>query len=164
MAGYYDRDRNTRTAYGHNANAKSTAGTMNHPMTHHGNTAEYMGSGFPWVYQKGSAYADERIEFPFVTQWVCITSASACHIAFKASQSDEVGDAMRFMIPANTLMPLRIKCVDMWVDSGVATDVTIMAGLTNVPRSEFPTITGLEGVDHVYHGTGTGASSKVTPA
>ena len=70
---------------------------------------------------------------------------------------------MRFMIPANTLMPLRIKCVDMWVDSGAATDVTIMAGLTNVPRSEFPIITGLEGVDHVYHGTGTGASAKVTP-
>ena len=41
MAGYYDRDRQSDTI--------KPAGTMNHPMTHHGNTSEYQASGFPLV-------------------------------------------------------------------------------------------------------------------
>ena len=54
MAGYYDRDRNPRvndggSTQGNRESTFSAAGTMNHPITHHGNTAEYMASGFPYV-------------------------------------------------------------------------------------------------------------------
>ena len=150
---YYDRDRS------------AAQGGTTHPRSHHGNTAEYQASGFPFVYQHGSDMADQRIEFPFVTQWICVTCPGGdVTIAFKSSQSDNTGQAMRFLIPQDSMMTLHIRCVDLWVDSGGRSDVTIMAGLTGVPRAQFPDITGLEGVDHVYTATGTNDSSKVTPS
>ncbi len=150
---YYDRDRS------------AMAGTTNHPMTHHGNVGEYQASGFPFVYQHGGDMADVRIEFPFVTQWICVSSPGGdASIAFKVSQSDETGDAMRFVIPQNSSIVLRIRCIDLYVDSGGRSDVSVMAGLTGVPRGQFPDITALEGVATATVGTGAGASAVVTPA
>jgi hypothetical protein len=153
QTGYYDRDRTN----------PAPAGQMNHAYSHHGNVAEYQGSGFPFLFHPGAAPTDTRIEFPYVTQWIVVTSASAVYIAFKDSQSNEGGDACRLYIPADTMMPLRVKCVDMWVTS-VGADVSVMAGLTNVLRGEFPLITGLEGVASYTTGSGTGAASTTTPA
>ena len=138
---------------------------LNQAKPHHGHAAEYQAAGFPWVYQHGADMADLRIEFPYVTQWICITAPSGdAAIAFKVSQSDEGGDAMRFVIPQNSMMVLPIKCIDLYVDSNGQTDVTVMAGLTNVKRSDFPSIAALEGVDHVYVAAGGAAVGKVTPA
>ena len=149
---YYDRDRS------------AVQGGTTYPQSHHGNTAEYQASGFPFVYQHGSDMADVRIEFPFVTQWICITCPGGdVSIAFKSSQSDETGDAMRFVIPQDSMMTLHVRCVDLWVDSGGRSDVSIMAGLTGVPRGQFPNITEIEGVNHVNVGTGVAASAEVTP-
>ena len=150
---YFDRDRST------------VQGGTHYPKSHHGNAAEYQASGFPFVYQHGGDMADVRIEFPFVTQWICVTAPSAdASIAFKPSQSDETGDAMRFVIPQNSMMTLNIRCVDIYVDSNGQSDVSIMAGLTGVPRGQFPDITELEGVKFAKVGTGSGDASVVTPA
>jgi len=155
MSGYYDRDRS------------SAAGQMNHAYTHHGNTAEYMASGFPWVYHHGVDMADQRIEFPFVTQWVLISAPTKdAHIAFRSSQADVAAGTVsnKFIIPANSAIILPIKCVDLWVDSDGATDVSVMAGLTGVPREQFPSIIGLEGIASVSTVAGTGTIATVTPA
>lgn len=138
--------------------------SLNIPRPSHNHASEYQVSGFPFVYQHGADMADLRIEFPYVTQWICITAPSAnAAIAFKASQSDEAVDAMRFVIPRNSMMVLPVKCIDLFVDSNGQSDVTVMAGLTNVKRSDFPAIAALEGVDHVHVGIGAAASAKVTP-
>ena len=150
---YFDRDRST------------VQGGTHYPKSHHGNVAEYQASGFPFVYQHGSDMADVRIEFPFVTQWICVTCPGGdVSIAFKPSQSDETGDAMRMVIPQNSMMILNIRCVDLYVDSGGRSDCSVMAGLTGVPRGQFPDISELEGVSFATVGVGTGASSEVTPA
>jgi len=141
--------------------------SLNHPRPSHNHAAEYQASGFPFVYQHGADMADLRIEFPYVTQWICITAPSGdVGIAFKVSQSDVQGGtvAMRMVIPQNSMMVLPIKCIDLYVDSNTQTDVTVMAGLTNVKRSDFPAIAALEGVDHVYVAAGAANSAKVTPA
>ena len=139
--------------------------SLNIPRPSHNHASEYQVSGFPFVYQHGADMADLRIEFPYVTQWICITAPSAdAAIAFKVSQSDETGDAMRFVIPQNSMMVLPVKCIDLFVDSNGQSDVTVMAGLTNVKRSDFPAIAALEGVDHVHIATGAGNANKVTPA
>jgi len=138
---------------------------LNQAKPHHGHAAEYQTAGFPFVYQHGADMADLRIEFPYVTQWICVTAPSAdAAIAFKVSQSDEAGDAMRFVIPQNSMMVLPIKCIDLYVDSNAQTDVTVMAGLTNVKRSDFPDISALEGVSFVKVAAGNGAIGTVTPA
>ena len=69
MAGYYDRDRQN--------DAVKPAGTMNHPITHHGNVAEYQASGFPYVITLSGAQSDTRVKFPYVTQWICVSGLGA---------------------------------------------------------------------------------------
>jgi len=163
MAGYYDRD---RTVPG-SSTQRDGAGTMNHVYTHHGNTAEYLASGFPWVYHHGADMDDQRIEFPFVTQWVIISAPSAdAHIAFRPSQSDVAASTVsnKFIIPQNSAICLHIKCVDIWVDSGGQTDVSVMAGLTGVPRDQFPSIVGLEGIATAKTASGSDAIATVTPS
>jgi len=138
--------------------------SLHHPRPHHGHASEYQVSGFPFVYQHGADMADLRIEFPFVTQWICVTAPSGdAAISFKPSQSDEGGDAMRFVIPQNSMMVLPVKCVDLFVDSNGQTDVTVMAGLTNVSRTDFPDISELEGVKFAKVAVGNAAIGTVTP-
>ena len=89
MAGYYDRDRNPRTP-GTEArtSAFTAAGTMNHPMTHHGNVAEYQASGIPFA-QKVVCNVDHavQVDFPFVTQWVqvIVDKDDKVQVAFQES-------------------------------------------------------------------------------
>ena len=157
QTGYYDRDRTN----------PAPAGQKNHVYTHHGNTAEYLSAGFPWVYHHGVDMDDQRIEFPFVTQWVLISAPSAdAHIAFRSSQADVAASTVsnKFVIPQNSAICLHIKCIDIYVDSGGQTDVSVMAGLTGVPRDQFPSIIGLEGIATVKTVAGTGTIATVTPA
>ena len=165
MAGYYDRDRNPRvndggSTQGERASTFSAAGTMNHPITHHGNTAEYMASGFPYVLYLDGNITDAKISFPFVTQWVCISGKSdRVAIAFKASASNDItGNAMKFIIEKSeeSQPPVfRWKCTDIYV---TGEDISIAAGMTNVPRENFPDISEIEGVK-----TATVNGSVVTP-
>ena len=171
MAGYYDIDRNPRNPTGANQGKPTTtptaAGTMNHVYTHHGNTAEYLAAGFPWVYHHGADMDDQRIEFPFVTQWVLISAPTKdAHIAFRSSQADVAASTVsnKFVIPQNSAICLHIKCVDIWVDSDGATDVSVMAGLTGVPRDQFPSIIGLEGIATAKTVSGTSTIATVTPS
>ena len=139
--------------------------SLNNPRPNHNHAAEYQAAGFPFVYQHGSDMADLRIEFPYVTQWICITCPGGdVSIAFKASQSDETGDAMRMVIPQKSMMVLPIKCVDLYVDSGGRSDCTVMAGLTNVKRSDFPDISALEGINSAKVAIGAADIGTVTPA
>ena len=139
MAGYYDRDRRNDTV--------RPAGTMNHPITHHGNTAEYQAAGFPWVYTTAGAPSNTKISFPYVTQWIILSSAAAnVSVAFRSDASnDTTGHAMKFIVNQDA-GPIRIpvRCTDIWISAGGV--VSIMAGLTGVSRSQFPDITGIEGV------------------
>ena len=159
MSGYYDRDRNTRTIYGHNANAQNTPGTMNHPMTHHGNVAEYQTSGIPFVMQVAlTGGQKKKVEFPFVTQWIMIqTNQADVYVAFSADgqQGSGVTNGANNFFTVQTLtnespgsMPLlRLKCKEIFLkDPAGGSTVTIIAGLTNVPSADFPDISKIVGV------------------
>lgn len=101
MAGYYDRDRNYRdpsTGLHTGTGVPGAAGTMNHPYTHVGNTAEYQSSGYPFFQtidiapsNSAVAYPDAddtstditlddgdiiSIQFPYVTRWIMMTAHS----------------------------------------------------------------------------------------
>ena len=139
MAGYYDRDRNPG-----GAGTRTTAGTMNHPYTHHGNTAEYLVSGWPYVksHTSGGGGAEiVTINFPFVTQFIQVSSiGGTAEIRFKS------GGTSVFKVPTGTTVRLDVKCKDVFITCQANDTVSIAAGLTNVHRDEFPDISALEGV------------------
>ena len=164
MAGYYDRDRNPG-----GAGTRTVAGTMNHPITHHGNTAEYMGSGFPYVKTINlDGTTAEWIEFPFVTQWLQVRLndvSKVLYIAFSqsgmwdgdnSSTSDPApSNFIELHAPdhgsgANTLPPstpvYRLKCAKVYLKASGTCSVSVIAGMTNVPSSQFPDISALPGV------------------
>lgn len=164
---YYDRDRNPRTP-GTDArtSAFTAAQTMNHPITHHGNVAEYQASGFPFVYTTNGAVDDIKIQFPFVTQWICVSAIGGdVSIAFKPEASnDSTDDAMKFTIKTtdeNSPPVFRFRCTDLYVTS--AGNCSIAAGLTSVSRDQFPDITELEGVHTVTIDGTTTSPSPPTP-
>ena len=144
MAGYYDRDRQN--------DAIKPAGTMNHPMTHHGNTAEYQASGIPFIQKVTFAGTQhKRIDFPFVTQWVQVFCEKGK--AFDVGFSSVANNKVRLDDDADTAPKpnvWRVKCKSIFISSTqTSTDASIayiVAGLTNVPADQFPDITALEGV------------------
>ena len=162
MAGYYDRDRNPRLDSTGVSGTRTMAGTMNHPMTHHGNVAEYQASGFPYVITLSGAQSDTLIKFPYVTQWICVSGLSAdAFFAFKSGSSNDTTDnAMKFCVQetANASAPIfHVRCTDLYVTS--TGDISIAAGMTSVPRSEFPDISNLEGVKTATLNSATEASA-----
>lgn len=169
MAGYYDRDRNPRTP-GTEArtSAFTAAGTMNHPMTHHGNVAEYQASGIPFM-QKVTVSQDHavQVDFPYVTQWVqvIVDSGTAVQVAFQesalsissggfdglGSNSAPLAGTNYIVLDGNPEGPpngsiWRIKTNKIFFGGTENTTVYIVAGLTNVPSTEFPDLSGIIGI------------------
>ena len=149
MSGYYDRDRRPRLANGNedNWNSETPAGSMSNPYSHHGNVAEYQCSSIPWLQEYATA-SNQKVEFPFVTRWIVVTAVGVTpttHAVKIAFSSTGIANSQYITIPAGSMSPrIEVKCTHMWVTS--AAEVNIMAGLTNVHTSQFPDITGLDGI------------------
>lgn len=144
MSGYYDRDRNPRTAGTEAMGTYTAAGTMNHPMTHYGNTAEFLVAGWPYIKNHTSGSGGPEvvtINFPYVTQFIQITSlGGTAEVRFKN------GGTSVFKIPTGTTVRLDVKVVDVFITVSASDTISLCAGLTNVDRDQFPDITGFDGV------------------
>ena len=83
QTGYYDRDRNQRSADGSVHTAPTAAGTMNHTFSHHSNANEYISSGMPFVLTQSVATSTSAqvvtIEFPYVTRWLMMNVYDGIH-------------------------------------------------------------------------------------
>ncbi len=126
---YYDRDRDT------------AAQTMNIPKAHHGNTAEFMVSGWPYLQ---TFTADGSTSFGYVTQWICVSA-----VGTDVTLTLDDGSAA-FTVPAGTISPrFDFKCTKVTLDldsTGAGKYACVSAGLTNVREADFPDITGYTGV------------------
>ena len=173
MAGYYDRDRNVRKTDGtYNVPGDATvAPIMNHPMTHHGNVAEYQASGIPF-FQKVTCPQDDTVtvQFPFVTQWVQVIVQKDKKVAVSFQESalshsggnfngtgsnDSALAGVNYVIldgssetAGSSGMVWRMKTTQLCFleESGTSIEVYIVAGLTGVPRDQFPDISSIIGV------------------
>lgn len=139
MAGYYDRDRNTRWPDG-SPNFDSdnpVGGTMNHAYSHHMNSNEYIASGTPFVHTQtiadsgwtagsGGKYKDRMftVTFPYVTRWLMIrvtepdgtTAATDIKIGFGIANSNTEGVAStNYVTTAVTNgVRLELKCKKLY--------------------------------------------------
>ena len=110
-----------------------------------------------------AAVSPYRVEFPFVTRWVQITNIGtvALRCGFTENGVRGMGEAVQgtantgflgqnyFIIPASaagkdqTSVRLELRCTDMYfLGTGGAGDVSVVAGLTQVHRGQFPVLTG----------------------
>ena len=130
----------------------------------------YQVSGIPYTTSsapneiKGHDTASEpiHIEFPFVTRWFSIrcteTAANrALRVGFTRNGVYGPTSGSYIVLPKHSAtqdVPIRfdlaVKELFFTSDSPtLGTDFTLMAGLTNIPASSFPTLTGSSGVEGV---------------
>ena len=156
---YYDRDRMNETT-------RLVGGTMNHAYSHHGNVAEYQVSGIPFFYTfTAAANTVHTITFPFVTQWVQIVvsdSNQSVKVAYeKAGLGHSGGNftggsaltGTNYVIVDSTAMVdasnghiWRMKTNQLAFISGATPTIYITAGLTSVPSTDFPSLSGILGI------------------
>ena len=141
---------------------------------HHNFAPEYQCSGQPFVTSSAdgeitdSANAGHKIVFPFVTRWVIVTctdGSNGLKIGFTQNGVDSKGASISGSYdertPANhanyftlgtekTTHRLELKCTEMYFrGNGGVSDFSLIAGLTNVPPSQFYTMTGSNGFQGV---------------
>ena len=126
MGGYYDRDRS------------GSAGTMhNHGGTYIGNTAEYLVSGWPFVYtftgnSGNGSDSTKTVGFNYVTKFVQVT-------AHDGDVSLTINDsASSFLVPSGTTVRLDVKMTKLAITVGDTKTFSLVAGLTNVPAAQYP--------------------------
>ena len=139
----------------------------------------YMVSGIPYVTSStnNAVFTPStplHVSFPFVTKWICIRStdnaglpARDLRVGFTRNSCRPGTSGSCFVIPdtGNPNSPgfgmtdpvLEIACTDIFIACdrpGARTEMTLIAGLTNIPRSEFPNLTG--SIDGVANFEGVG--------
>jgi hypothetical protein len=141
---YYDRDKT-------DAQPK-----MQWPKPHHGSVAEYAVSAWPCV-KSGTTSASlietSPVTFEYVTRWIQITNTGTGAIALSFADPGSLAPVTYYNIPAAKSSPrLELKCVKLYINTlagSTAAPYSIIAGLTSIPASSFPDISGLDGVSHV---------------
>jgi hypothetical protein len=117
--------------------------------SNHNNADEYVGSTWPCVKNLLIETTTVKIEFPTVTQSLTFhnnahgdSENKDMHVAFSADGFD---NGNYFVVHAGEVISnLPFKCKDIWVKTLADINVCIIAGVTNVPRRNFPNQIGLE--------------------
>ena len=144
------------------------------------NADEYDCSGTPYVTgSHGTAdltQVVQKFSFPRVTRWIQVwnhntATANTMKIGFTANgilgtlghmsgTTASEASAHYILLPGdasglgnNTTGRLELRCKEVHIVAGTATKVnfTLLAGLTNIPPRNFPTLTGsIGGVEQIY--------------
>jgi len=139
---YYDRDKSDAQP------------SMKWPKPHHGSTAEYGTSGWPFVETGTTATSlstSVTVTFEYVTRWVQITNTGAKDLALSFEDPSTSAPGTYYEIQAGDVSPrLELKCVKLYITSldAAGTSYSLIAGLTSIPSDGFPDISALDGVAH----------------
>ena len=130
---------------------------------HHGMVAEYQASGTPFVTSSigGLSTSAIKVEFPYVTRWVIVKNPSTddntgLRFGFTRNgimfdKHDTQGSNFFVLDKTESTGRMELKCRELWFirHSSADTGYSIVAGLTNIKNTDFPWITGSNGVEGV---------------
>jgi len=125
---YYDRDRT------------AAAGTMQHPEAYIGNTAEYLVSGWPYSLSYDNSSGGTKtntVTFSYVTKFITITAISGAATVSLQGQAN-------FVIPAGTTQKFEVKATTVAISVGNNHGFRLVAGLTNIPKTQYPSSLGTQ--------------------
>lgn len=132
--------------------------SINWPKPHFNNTSEFQVSAWPFITSSTTVSNQAiNIRFPSVTQWVQIKNTDGSkNLRFGFTQNGVNNGNYQVLETGKTIAAqtpvLTIKCAEIWFRGDTFTDAvnfSVIAGLTNVPAGDFPTITGSSGYDGV---------------
>ena len=135
------------------------------PLPNHNSSAEYLQSGIPYVTSSHDMDNNSvvQVSFPTVSRWFIIknndaTAANTLSFGFTQNGVNSNPTANHFIVNGGDQTErLEIKTKDVFIKAN-AEDVkfSLIAGLTGVPASSFPTLTGslVENATSVLPGVG----------
>ena len=135
------------------------------PLPNHNSAAEYIQSGIPYVTSSHLMPVNSvvQVSFPTVSRWFCIknnnsTSTNTLSFGFTENGVNSNPTANHFILSGSQQSErLEIKTKDVFVKANDANvSFSLIAGLTGVPASSFPTLTGslVENATSVLPGVG----------
>jgi hypothetical protein len=109
------------------------------------NTAEYMTSGLPFTFTGTTGGAPIRIDFPFVTNFICVNNLDTA-VALKVGFTENgiLGTNYFSVFPSSEVSstPLYLRVKTLYIDADSAVEFEVVAGLTMIKAKEMPTLTG----------------------
>ena len=130
--------------------------------SNHNHADEYIGSALPFVTSSvapnlSAPAAPHRIEFPYVTRWVMIVNngSGGLRVGFTVNgitgNGPDSGRDHYFRVAASSASErLELKLKEIFVGGDGATPTyQVVAGYTNIPTKNFPTLTGSAGFEGV---------------
>lgn len=104
------------------------------------NVSEYLASGTPWVTGSLSVDGVIKVGFPAVTRFFMV-NATAGTVTFGFTEDGVTSGDHAFTVDnTDTTLEVPIKIRDLWL-SGSGATVDILAGLTSIPRYNYPHLT-----------------------
>ena len=123
----------------------------------HNFVPEYQQSGIPFVTSSAANEVTDapiQVSFPYVTRWVKIfntdgVAGDTLRVGFTQNGVNSVETANYFILSGSeSTERLELKCKEIWLRRHGSNNASfsVLAGLTNVPASSFPSLTGSNGV------------------
>lgn len=120
------------------------------PKPNHNAVAEYLQSGIPYVTSSHTLNNEVvQISFPTVSRWFVVhntdhSTSTVLNIGFTANGVNGVNGKNYYLLHAGEQTPrLEIKTKDLFIKCpGNGGKFSVIAGLTGIPASNFPTLTG----------------------
>lgn len=139
--------------------------SLNYPKPGPNSVPSYQMSGIPYV--TGSGLGSEnlneitRFDFPYVTKFLTFsnnTTGEELFVAFSsggmAGLPSDPGIKHVFTVPGISTVNLEVRCKSIFLKTSAAIQWSVCAGLTNIPSSEFPILTGSIGGESAFEGIG----------
>jgi len=131
--------------------------SLNNPVVHHGMVSEYQASGVPYVSSSHTLTNTSvaQFSFPFVARHVTFfnSGSAAVRVGFTENGVNGNPNANYLLLVGNSQSPrLELKCDSVFVrkDEGTSSNVvSVVAGITNIPKNHFFAMTGSNGVTGV---------------
>tara|TARA_Y100001938_G_C8059292_1_gene416227 strand:+ start:268 stop:660 length:393 start_codon:yes stop_codon:yes gene_type:complete len=123
--------------------------------SNHNHADEYMGSSLPFAYHFETVGATvQELNFPYVTRHITIINngSKAVRVGFTENGVNSNPNPNFIVVKAGTSSPrLEIKCQKIFLvrDGDNCTDISVLAGYTNIPKNRFLNLTGSEGFEGV---------------
>ena len=129
---------------------------INHPKAGPNSVPAYQLSAVPYV--TGSTGAAEtitkkRFDFPYVTRFIAVsnlngTVTNELRLAFSEEGLDGA-QKNYFSVPGSSVVNLDIRCKTVFITTSASSEWSLCAGMTTIPASEFPVLTGSNGFSGV---------------
>jgi hypothetical protein len=139
--------------------------SLNYPSPGPNYVPSYQVSGVPYVTGSGTGTESistvKRFDFPYVTKFLTFSNNTSGEELFVAFSSEgmtglpsDPGIKHIFTVPGLTIANLEVRCKSIFLKTSAAIQWSVCAGLTNIPSSTFPILTGSIGGTSAFEGIG----------